>query len=83
MVVTKIDLLPFLKDVSLEAISDSVGRVMPRPRVIAVSAQTNDGIAEWIEWLGGIRTAVDDRRSPHAVRVSHAPVAAAAKRRSE
>jgi hydrogenase nickel incorporation protein HypB len=51
VVVTKIDLLPYLDDVSLEAIADSVARVMPRPRVVAVSARTGAGLDGWIDWL--------------------------------
>ncbi len=51
VVVTKIDLLPFLDDVSLEAIADALGRVMPEPRTIAVSARTGEGIDRWVEWL--------------------------------
>jgi hydrogenase nickel incorporation protein HypB len=51
VVLTKIDLLPFLGDVSIEAIRDSVDRVMPNPRVIAVSARTGEGLDAWIEWL--------------------------------
>jgi hydrogenase nickel incorporation protein HypB len=51
VVVTKVDLLPFLDDVSLEAIADSVSRVMPKMRVIAVSARTGIGMDEWMRWL--------------------------------
>jgi hydrogenase nickel incorporation protein HypB len=51
VVVTKVDLLPFLDDVSLEVISDSLSRVMPKMRTIAVSARTGVGMDEWIRWL--------------------------------
>lgn len=53
VVITKIDLLPFLGDVSIEAIADALGRVMPEPRSIAVSARTGEGIDRWMEWLRG------------------------------
>jgi hydrogenase nickel incorporation protein HypB len=51
VVVTKVDLLPFLEDVSLGAIADSLARVMPRVRMIAVSARSGAGIEEWTGWL--------------------------------
>lgn len=51
VVITKIDLLPHLGDVSLEAIDDALGRVMPVPNSIAVSARTGEGLAGWIRWL--------------------------------
>jgi len=51
VVLTKVDLLPFLDDVSLDAIADSLARVMPRPCMIPVSARTGAGIDEWVGWL--------------------------------
>jgi hydrogenase nickel incorporation protein HypB len=51
VVVTKVDLLPFLDDVSLGAIAESLARVMPRVRMIAVSARSGVGIEEWTGWL--------------------------------
>jgi len=51
VLVSKIDLLPALPDVSLERIVDSLRQVMPDPRLIAVSARTGAGIDDWIAWL--------------------------------
>jgi hydrogenase nickel incorporation protein HypB len=51
VVVTKVDLLPFLDDVSLDAIANSLARVMPNPRLIAASARTGAGIDDWVGWL--------------------------------
>ena len=51
VVVTKIDLLPHLPDIRLEAIADSLSRVMPSPQLLALSARTGQGMAEWLEWL--------------------------------
>lgn len=51
VVVTKVDLLPALGDVSLEAIAESVARVMPSPNVIALSARTGVGMEQWMGWL--------------------------------
>jgi hydrogenase nickel incorporation protein HypB len=50
VLLTKTDLLPHL-DVDVAAIEDGLARVMPVPRMIAVSARTGDGIAAWIGWL--------------------------------
>ncbi len=54
VVLTKIDLLPFLDDVSVAAIRDSLSRVMPDPRMIAVSARSGVGVGEWTAWLEGL-----------------------------
>ena len=50
VLLTKIDLLPHL-DVDVAAIRDALARVMPEPRVIAVSGKTGEGIGEWLAWL--------------------------------
>jgi hydrogenase nickel incorporation protein HypB len=50
VVLTKIDLLPHL-DVDVAAIRDALARVMPEPRMIAVSGKTGQGIGEWLAWL--------------------------------
>jgi len=51
VVLTKIDLLPHLPDVDPERIRDALARVMPEPRLIAVSATTGVGLADWTAWL--------------------------------
>jgi hydrogenase nickel incorporation protein HypB len=56
VLLTKVDLLPHL-DVDLKAIRDGLARVMPEPRLIAVSAKTGEGMAEWLAWL--------EARRPH------------------
>jgi hydrogenase nickel incorporation protein HypB len=50
VILTKLDLLPHL-DVRVEAIEDALARVMPSPRLIAVSAKTGAGIDSWLEWI--------------------------------
>jgi len=60
VLVSKIDLLPVLPDISLDRIVDALGRVMPDPKCIAVSARTGAGIDEWIAWL----TAQEARVAP-------------------
>ena len=54
VVVTKIDLLPVLDDVSVDAIEESVAQVRPDLPVIAVSARTGEGIDAWVAWLASI-----------------------------
>ena len=50
VLLTKVDLVPHL-DVDVRAIRDALARVMPEPRMIAVSARTGEGIDEWLAWL--------------------------------
>jgi hydrogenase nickel incorporation protein HypB len=56
VLLTKVDLLPHL-EVDLDAIRDGLSRVMPVPRLIAVSGKTGEGIAEWLAWLEARRPA--------------------------
>ena len=52
VVITKIDLLPHLgADVSIAALEDALGRVMPNPNALAVSARSGEGMDGWIQWL--------------------------------
>jgi len=62
VVLTKTDLLPVL-DFDRAALEDALARVIPEPRLIAVSARSGEGIGAWIEWL-------EERR---AQRVAAAP----------
>jgi len=48
---TKTDLLRHLPHVNVAKIHDSLARVMPQPRVIALSALDDVGFGEWLEWL--------------------------------
>jgi hydrogenase nickel incorporation protein HypB len=51
VLVTKIDLLPHLPDVSLTRIHDGLARVMPVPSVLEISARTGQGLEAWLDWL--------------------------------
>jgi len=51
VVLTKIDLLPHLPDVDPKRIEEALGRVMPDPRLIALSARTGEGMGDWLAWL--------------------------------
>jgi hydrogenase nickel incorporation protein HypB len=50
VLLTKCDLLPHL-EVDLRKIEDALARVMPRPRMLQVSAKTGAGIDAWVAWL--------------------------------
>jgi hydrogenase nickel incorporation protein HypB len=51
VVVTKIDLLPHLPEVSVARIREAVSCVMPEPRVIELSARSREGLEPWTAWL--------------------------------
>jgi hydrogenase nickel incorporation protein HypB len=51
VVLTKIDLLSALPDFDRAALDDALARVMPAPRLIALSARTGEGVEEWLAWL--------------------------------
>ena len=53
VLVTKVDLLPQLPEVSLNTIEHNLSFVMPRPAMLLVSAKTGLGIDEWVRWLRG------------------------------
>lgn len=57
VVISKIDLLPHLPGSSLDRIRENLARVMPDPRVLALSAVTGDGMGDWIRWLDSLRAA--------------------------
>jgi hydrogenase nickel incorporation protein HypB len=51
VLLTKIDLLPHLPNVSVPAIEDALSRTMPEPRMIPVSAVNGEGVDRWLAWL--------------------------------
>lgn len=51
VVITKIDLLPYLGGISLATIERNLAQVMPEPRAIAVSAISGQGIEDWLAFL--------------------------------
>jgi hydrogenase nickel incorporation protein HypB len=55
VLITKIDLLPYLPDIRIEAIADALAHVMPQPRHICVSATTGEGMEQWLMWLEQVR----------------------------
>ncbi len=51
VVLTKVDLVPYLPGVSVAAIRENLGRVMPSARAIEVSATSGAGMTHFIDWL--------------------------------
>ena len=60
VVLSKIDLLPYLPGVSLTAIRENLARVMPSATAIEVSATSGAGIEELVAWMEN-RRGVDHR----------------------
>ena len=53
VLLTKIDLLPALPEVSLAAFAESLERVSPAAHLLSVSSRTGAGLDRWIAWLRG------------------------------
>jgi hydrogenase nickel incorporation protein HypB len=65
VLITKVDLLPHLPRVRIQAVVDALSRVMPNPLCWPVSAETGAGMGEWLQWLAGKRD--DAYSAPTAV----------------
>ena len=50
VLISKCDLIPHL-DFDMASLADALARVMPRPRVLKVSARTGEGLDRWVAWL--------------------------------
>jgi hydrogenase nickel incorporation protein HypB len=74
VVITKIDLLPHLPDISLGRMRESLACVMPDPRVVELSARTGRGVDAWIAWLRD--------REPSNIAAGHQAAGAASGRRA-
>jgi hydrogenase nickel incorporation protein HypB len=57
VLITKVDLLPHLPDVRVDAIVANLERVMPRPLWLLLSARTGEGVMQWLSWLTALRSA--------------------------
>ena len=55
VLLTKVDLVPHLPGYEVQRFHDAVAEVMPRARVIEVSAVTGEGLEAWVEALEGWR----------------------------
>ncbi len=60
VLLTKVDLLPHLPDISVDAVRDSLARVMPEPRLVPLSARSGEGMDEWLAWLQARRARVEE-----------------------
>jgi hydrogenase nickel incorporation protein HypB len=72
VVLTKVDLLPYLPGVSVEAIRENLARVMPSARALEVSATSGAGVSDFLEWLEQQRTRVR-RAETHATHPTSGP----------
>ncbi len=59
VLLTKIDLMPYLGGVSIAGFNESFARVMPERQTFAVSAQTGEGLDRWLQWLDEKRSAAE------------------------
>jgi hydrogenase nickel incorporation protein HypB len=51
VLITKVDLLPHVPEVSIDRLVDALAHVMPEPRYLKISARSGKGIDRWIAWL--------------------------------
>ena len=51
VLITKVDLLPYLPGMRLEVLLENLAKVMPDPRVIPVSVVTGEGMPQWLDSL--------------------------------
>lgn len=65
VLLTKIDLLPALPEFDRAAVEDALARVMPAPRMIAVSGRTGEGVSQWINWIEELRGRPPQARAAH------------------
>ncbi len=78
VLITKTDLLPYLEEVSVAQLRDSIARVAPEAEVIAISAKNGDGMPEWLAWLA--KTKAAETAKPVVAHAAHVhPIATAAK----
>lgn len=55
VIVNKVDLLPHL-DFDMELFERNLKQINPGARVIKVSAKSEEGVADWLSWLGDVRS---------------------------
>jgi hydrogenase nickel incorporation protein HypB len=56
VVLAKIDLLPHLPGVRVDAIREALAAVMPEPLMLPLAASTGEGIDAWLAWLDAKRS---------------------------
>lgn len=55
VLLTKIDLLTVLPNISIARIQENLSMVMPKPLMIPLSATSGQGVADWVQWLGDLK----------------------------
>ena len=65
VLLTKIDLLPYLPEVCIEGVAQALARVMPAALLLPVSARTGEGVDRWLEWLQDRAASVLSSRANH------------------
>ena len=63
VVVSKVDLVPYLPGTSLTTLRENIARVAPSAQVIACSAVSGEGVTELLTWLETQRAALAPRSS--------------------
>jgi hydrogenase nickel incorporation protein HypB len=71
VLLTKMDLLPHLRHLDVQAILDGIAQVMPANRVIQFSAETGQGVDQWLAWLEEQRCAAISLVHRHAHAHAH------------
>jgi len=54
VVLTKVDLLPYLPQFDVARLEDGLAHVMPEPNVLPFSATTGEGLDAWTAWLDAV-----------------------------
>jgi hydrogenase nickel incorporation protein HypB len=57
VLITKVDLLPYLPGISLDRIAANLEKVMPVPLFLPVASMGGQGMAAWLTWLENKRVA--------------------------
>jgi hydrogenase nickel incorporation protein HypB len=63
VVLSKVDLVPYLPGTSIAALRENIARVAPSAEVIACSAVSGEGLGDLLAWLESQRRAVPPRSS--------------------
>jgi hydrogenase nickel incorporation protein HypB len=65
VLLTKLDLHPYLPRLDLNAVRAGIAQVMPADKVILFSAESGRGVEEWIDWLAERRARTIAAHSEH------------------
>lgn len=71
VLLTKMDLVPHLPNVDVNAVLEGISQVMPANKVILFSAQTGQGVDEWLQWLAERQLAAGQRQCSCAHKQCH------------